>query len=174
MSVFDILCPCHAQLSQTGHILHLGPTLAKLLGDQQALPVRFLELFEMRRSHPAATMKVLFALAGQKLTFRLRAAPHTELKAVLALMRGRKASFEGAQKNIPHRQKRNNPIKQQSYPVNQSAPRLRPRISARNPRKKSTSGRFSGRAKNQNALEAIKNKLSISLCRCGELCAKDN
>ena len=74
MSVFDILCPCHAQLSQTGHILHLGPTLAKLLGDQQALPVRFLELFELRRPHPAATMKVLFALAGQKLTFRLRAA----------------------------------------------------------------------------------------------------
>lgn len=86
MSVFDILCPCHAQLSQTGHILHLGPTLAKLLGDPQALPVRFLELFELRRPHPAATMKVLFALAGQKLTFRLRAAPHTELKAVLALL----------------------------------------------------------------------------------------
>ena len=41
MSVFDILCPCHAQLSQTGHILHLGPTFAELLGDQQALPVRF-------------------------------------------------------------------------------------------------------------------------------------
>ena len=124
MSVFDILCPCHAQLSQTGHILHLGPTLAKLLGDQQALPVRFLELFELRRPHPAATMKVLFALAGQKLTFRLRAAPDTELKAVLALMRGRKASFEGAQKNIPHRQKRNNPIKQQSYPVKPKRPTL--------------------------------------------------
>jgi len=86
MSVFDILCPCHAQLSQTGHILHLGPTLAKLLGDAPALPVRYLELFELRRPHPAASMKVRFALAGQKLTFRLRAAPHTDLKAVLALL----------------------------------------------------------------------------------------
>ena len=33
MSVFDILCPCHAKLSPTGHILHLGPTLAKVLGE---------------------------------------------------------------------------------------------------------------------------------------------
>ena len=31
-------------------------------------------------------MQKLFALAGQKLTFRLRDAPHTELKAVLALL----------------------------------------------------------------------------------------
>ena len=49
MSVFDILCPGHAQLSQTGHILHLGPTLAKVLGEAPALPIRFLELFELRR-----------------------------------------------------------------------------------------------------------------------------
>ena len=86
MSVFDILCPCHAQLSQTGHILHLGPTLAKVLGEVPALPIRFLELFELRRPHPAASMKVLFALAGKKLTFRLRSGPLTELKVVLALL----------------------------------------------------------------------------------------
>ena len=78
MSVFDILCPCHAQLSQTGHILHLGPTLAKVLGDVPALPVRFLEMFELRRPHSAASMRVLFALAGQKLTFRLRSADRTK------------------------------------------------------------------------------------------------
>ena len=86
MSVFDILCPCHAKLSPTGHILHLGPTLAKVLGDVPALPVRFLEMFELRRPHSAASMRVLFALAGQKLTFRLRSAAQTELKAVLALL----------------------------------------------------------------------------------------
>lgn len=86
MSVFDIICPCHAQLSQTGHILHLGPTLAKVLGGAPSLPIRFLEVFELRRPKPVTSMQKLFALAGQKLTFRLRDAPHTELKAVLAML----------------------------------------------------------------------------------------
>ena len=89
-------------------------------------------------------------------------------------MRGRKASFEGAQKNIPHRQKRNNPIKQQSYPVKPK----RPTLAATHKRKKSKEKKVQVVGflvvQKKNALEAIQNKLSISLCRCGELFAKNS
>lgn len=71
---------------QLGIFCTLAPPLPKCLGMCRLFRSGFLEMFELRRLHSAASMRVLFALAGQKLTFRLRSALQTELKAVLALL----------------------------------------------------------------------------------------
>jgi diguanylate cyclase (GGDEF)-like protein len=79
----DPLCPLHAVLDSTGHILHAGPTLHRLAARSELAGTRLTELLELQRPRAAGTMDSLLRLAGQKLHFVLRAPPRTELKGVL-------------------------------------------------------------------------------------------
>lgn len=79
----DILCPLHVVLNATGHIVHIGPTLAKILEGQPAVGLRFLELFELKRPRIGQTMEALLGVAGTKLHLQLRGTPRTEMKGVL-------------------------------------------------------------------------------------------
>lgn len=81
--LLDVLCPMHAILDATGHIVHAGASTHKLHGTGSAIGARFLEFFEMKRPRVATTMRELRQMAGVKLHLQLRAAPRTELKGVL-------------------------------------------------------------------------------------------
>lgn len=81
--VLDVLCPMHLVLSETGHVVHVGPTLQKLRPDTSFVERRFLEVFDLKRPRAIANMADLRASAGTKLHLKLRDAPHTELKGVL-------------------------------------------------------------------------------------------
>lgn len=83
-NVFDLLCPMHAVLDATGHIIHAGASMHKLHPSGNAVGARFLEIFELKRPRSAASMRDLCAMAGVKLHLNLRRAPRTELKGILA------------------------------------------------------------------------------------------
>ena len=82
-AVFDVLCPMHAVVAPTGHIVHAGPTFAKLGIDADVLGLRLLELMEVVRPKIGPTMYDLQQAAGQRLHLRLRIPPRTELKGVV-------------------------------------------------------------------------------------------
>ncbi len=81
--LLDVLCPMHAILDATGHIVHAGASTHKLDPSGSTLGARFLEFFEMKRPRAASTMQELRQMAGVKLHLQLRALPRTELKGVL-------------------------------------------------------------------------------------------
>jgi len=79
----DALCPMHLILSNTGHVLHAGPTVQKLRPDTPMIGRRFLEIFDLKRPRAITTMEQLRAAAGKKLHLQLRDAPKTEVKGQL-------------------------------------------------------------------------------------------
>lgn len=82
--MLDVICPMHAVLDQTGHVVHAGPTLHKLTRRGGGMAgCRLLELFELRRPRIGHRLADLRAAAGTKLHFKLRHPPRTELKGVL-------------------------------------------------------------------------------------------
>ncbi|HEY9038754.1 MAG TPA: diguanylate cyclase [Roseovarius sp.] len=81
--MMDVLCPMHAVLDATGHVVHAGPTLAKVFGSMPLVGLRFAELFEVKRPQTDGSMRMLLALAGVKLHLRLRSAQRTDLKGVV-------------------------------------------------------------------------------------------
>lgn len=82
-AMMDVLCPMHAVLNATGHIVHAGPTLHKLRGDAPLIGARFSEVFEVKRPHTDGSMAALLARAGTKLHLQVRGGLHTDLKGVL-------------------------------------------------------------------------------------------
>ena len=78
--VLDQLCPMHAVLDATGHILHVGPTLQKLRPGTPLPGQRFLEVFELHRPRSVTTMAQLLAIGGVKLHLAFRTTPRTALK----------------------------------------------------------------------------------------------
>lgn len=82
--LLDAFCPMHAILDKSGHIVHAGPTLAKLRPDMDLEGKRFLEVFAMKRPRKIATMSELTQSAGTKLHLEFRDKPATELKGILA------------------------------------------------------------------------------------------
>ncbi|AML51610.1 diguanylate cyclase domain-containing protein [Falsihalocynthiibacter arcticus] len=66
------LMPMHALISHTGHILHVGGTLAKLFSEETLEGKRFLEVFELARPRAIRTMEKFRCLLGQKLYLRGR------------------------------------------------------------------------------------------------------
>lgn len=82
----DVLCPMHVVLSQTGHIRHIGPTLAKIRGAPALVGCRFLEVFELLRPRNVFTMRQLLDMNGRKLHMRFRDAPHTGLQGVVVTL----------------------------------------------------------------------------------------
>ncbi len=81
--LLDTLCPMHAVLDRTGHIVHAGPTLCKLSPGCAASGRRFSELFQIRRPRIDGSMAALRAHAGEKLHLQIRGAVRTDLKGVL-------------------------------------------------------------------------------------------
>jgi diguanylate cyclase (GGDEF)-like protein len=86
--ILDVMCPMHAILDVSGHILHAGPTLQKLRPDAPLANQRFLELFELRRPRAVTSMAELLASSGIKLHLKFRDAPATGLKGVLVPLPG--------------------------------------------------------------------------------------
>ncbi|WP_439140838.1 GGDEF domain-containing protein [Planktotalea sp.] len=82
-AAFDILCPMHLRLTETGHIVHVAPTLKKLRPDVDLTGMRFLEVFRLDRPRSITTMSELMSRARSKLHLELREAPCTALKGVL-------------------------------------------------------------------------------------------
>ncbi|WP_425041241.1 diguanylate cyclase domain-containing protein [Primorskyibacter sp. S187A] len=80
-SSLDVLCPMHVELDATGHIVHAGPTLRKMIADG-GVGRRFLEVFELRRPRSVSSMKDLRTMMGSKLHLRMRDAVSTGLKGV--------------------------------------------------------------------------------------------
>lgn len=87
-AVLDVICPMHIILDDSGHILHVGPTLQKLRPDAPYATRRFLELFELCRPRAVTSMKGLLSAAGIKLHLRLRDTPRTALKGILVPISG--------------------------------------------------------------------------------------
>ncbi len=81
-AMMDVLCPMHAVLDATGHVVHAGPTLAKIFGNKPLIGTRFAELFEIKRPKTDGSMRMLLAMAGAKLHLRMRGAQRTHLKGV--------------------------------------------------------------------------------------------
>lgn len=79
----DLLCPMHAVLDATGHVVHAGPTLHKVFQGKPLIGCRFLELIELRRPHVVDTMKGLRGCHGLRLHLRLREGLRTGMKGVL-------------------------------------------------------------------------------------------
>ena len=82
-NLLNLLCPMHVVLDHTGHIIHAGPAIKKLLTNGPATGTRFLEIFQLKRPRTASTMKELCEVAGVKLHLQLRIHPRTELKGIL-------------------------------------------------------------------------------------------
>ena len=81
--LFDTLCPMHVILNATGHVVHAGPTVMKILGNETVIGRRFHELFELKRPYIDPGMPDLLRASGKRLHFMLRNAARTEIKGVL-------------------------------------------------------------------------------------------
>lgn len=81
--LLDTLCPMHLHVTETGHILHAGPTLKKLTPGVDLQSKRFLEVFKLDRPRAITTMTDLLKRAQTKLHLEFRAGPQTALKGVL-------------------------------------------------------------------------------------------
>lgn len=79
----SVLCPMHIRLNNTGHITHVGPTLAKLRKESGFVGRRFFEVFELSRPRMIATMDELVTISGRKLYLKFRDTPSTAFKGVL-------------------------------------------------------------------------------------------
>lgn len=79
----DILCPMHLRLTETGHIIHVAPTLQKLRAGDDLVGKRFLEAFRLDRPRAITTMAELLTRARSKLHMEFRDEPKTSLKGVL-------------------------------------------------------------------------------------------
>lgn len=83
--MLDVFCPMHLQFDPTGHISHVGPTLAKLRPNTLLVGQRFLEVFELNRPRQVTSIQGLIAQADAKLHLRFRDMPRTSLKGLLRL-----------------------------------------------------------------------------------------
>lgn len=83
IAMMDVLCPMHAVLDASGHVVHAGPTLTKIFGTAPLIGTRFDDLFEVRRPQIDGSMQMLLALAGTKLHLRMRGPKRTDLKGVV-------------------------------------------------------------------------------------------
>ncbi|MDJ0824655.1 MAG: GGDEF domain-containing protein [Rhodobacter sp.] len=82
------LMPMGLVVGPTGHIVQIGPTLAKLRPERDLLGQRFLELFELKRPRHVVNMGHLKAAAGAPLSLRFRDNPRSELKGLAVALEG--------------------------------------------------------------------------------------
>jgi len=81
-ALLKTLCPMHAVLNSTGHIVHAGWALKKIRPHLDMTGMRFSELVEIQRPRNDGSMNALRMIAGRKLHLQLRDAPRTSLKGV--------------------------------------------------------------------------------------------
>lgn len=81
--ILDVLCPMHVVVNATGHIVHAGPTLAKIMGEGLK-GQRFLEVFELRRPRSIQAISDLQEELGTTLHLRLRDEGKSGMKGVVA------------------------------------------------------------------------------------------
>ncbi|QXT40964.1 GGDEF domain-containing protein [Gymnodinialimonas ceratoperidinii] len=81
--VLDSLMPMHIVLDGAGQIRHVGPTMAKLLGDTSATGQALLDVFDLRRPADVFDFAGLRKRAGQRLSLSPRSADHLSLRAVI-------------------------------------------------------------------------------------------
>ncbi|MEM6589557.1 MAG: GGDEF domain-containing protein [Pseudomonadota bacterium] len=82
--LLDVLCPWYIVVDASGFIHHAGPAVEKLNDDQPLTGIALLDFLELRRPKSLHGIEGLLAHSGRKLHFVTRAAPHTELKGVIA------------------------------------------------------------------------------------------
>ncbi len=99
-AMMDVLCPMHAVVDATGHMVHAGPTLTKIFETVPLIGTRFAELFEIKRPQTDGSMRMLLALAGTKLHLRMRGAQRTDLKGVVVPLAPGAAPAGGALINL--------------------------------------------------------------------------
>ncbi|MCF6445116.1 sensor domain-containing diguanylate cyclase [Nereida sp. MMG025] len=81
-AVFDRLMPMHLLVCATGHILHTGPTLQKILPEGSLVGQRFLEVFRVLRPSNVQAIAPLMMADGMKLHLSLRRDAKTAFKGV--------------------------------------------------------------------------------------------
>ncbi|MGX9357224.1 diguanylate cyclase [Roseobacteraceae bacterium S113] len=81
--MFDVLCPMHVIVDATGHVVHAGPTVQKIMPG--LVGKRFLEMFELRRPRTVSSINDLSAEAGTTLHLRMRDESKTSLKGILVV-----------------------------------------------------------------------------------------
>ncbi|MEP5729176.1 MAG: diguanylate cyclase [Sulfitobacter sp.] len=79
----DVLCPMHLQIDGFGTIIHVGPTLKKMVHQEQLVGRPLLEVFEVKRPRNLTSSAELYAAARQKLTLKINAPPQTTFKGIL-------------------------------------------------------------------------------------------
>jgi len=93
-TALDLLMPMGVSIAKSGHIAHVGPSIARLRPDENLVGQRFLELFTIARSRKSvASFADLGTLAGQKLRLRFRDGPPITMKGVLVPQRGGQRLF---------------------------------------------------------------------------------
>ena len=80
----DVMCPMHAVLEPDGRIMHLGPTLRKIMGQTDACGRPFLDVFDVTRPQGVQSSDALIGLVGRTLHLKPHAGPQTSMKAVVA------------------------------------------------------------------------------------------
>ena len=88
-NVLDVLCPMHLILDETGHVLHAGPTAAKLGEGQRSLIGQFfLDVIVIKRPRQISSVKNLRQILGQKLHLVTKDAKRTTLKGIIVPLPG--------------------------------------------------------------------------------------
>lgn len=82
--LLDVLCPWYIIIDRAGCIHDTGMAVAKLNEGRPLIGTPLLDFLELRRPKALQGMDRLLAHSGRKLHFATRAAPHTELKGVIA------------------------------------------------------------------------------------------
>lgn len=85
-TALDLLMPMHIELSLTGHIRHVGPTMGKIIPDFKPNEERFLEIFEVRRPRNTFKFSDLVERPNARVRVALRNAPDVVFKGLMVPM----------------------------------------------------------------------------------------
>ncbi len=83
-SLLETFCPMFMMVGRDGVITHVGPTLQKLRLDQQIVGQKFQSFFDMMRPGSDISFSELIEQPTTKLQLRMRDAPQTVLKGIVA------------------------------------------------------------------------------------------
>lgn len=82
--MMDVLCPWYILIDETGRIWRTGAVVKKLNRGQPLTGKHLLSFVDLRRPKALSSMESLLSQTGRKLHLVTQAAPHTELKGVMA------------------------------------------------------------------------------------------
>ncbi len=82
-NMLDRMMPMHVILDAVGRLVHLGPTIAKMMGPGAAIGTALLNHIELRRPVGVVDFAALTPHSGARLTLALTVAPHLPLRGVM-------------------------------------------------------------------------------------------